>query len=85
MKTVEIYTKGYCPYCAAAKKLLNSLGWDYKEYEITTNTIKQQEMITRSQCRTVPQIFINKYHIGGYDDFNKYLESNPQKSSLKGI
>ncbi len=74
MQTIEIYTKGYCPYCAAAKKRLHDLGWKYQEYEITGKPKKQQEMIARSKRRTVPQIFINKHHIGGYDDFSAHLQ-----------
>lgn len=76
MQRIEIYTKGYCPYCVATKKLLKELGWDYKEYEITGKPHKQQEMVTRSRRKTVPQIFINKHHIGGYDDFTEYLTAN---------
>lgn len=75
MQKIEVYTKGYCPYCHAAKKLLKQLGWQYKEYSIDNNFRKREEMIRRSSRRTVPQIFIGDEHIGGYDDFSAYIRS----------
>lgn len=68
MNKVEIYTKTYCPYCKRAKALLDSKGVDYKEYEISTSQVLQQQMRDRSSRRTVPQVFINDQHIGGSDD-----------------
>jgi glutaredoxin len=56
MATVEIYTKEWCPYCAKAKALLKSKGLSYQELDVTTDEGRQQEMITRSGRRTVPQI-----------------------------
>lgn len=75
MQKIEVYTKGYCPYCHAAKKLLKQLGWKYTEYAIDNNFRKRDEMIRRSSRRTVPQIFIGDEHIGGYDDFSAYIRS----------
>lgn len=75
MQTIEIYTKGYCPYCHAAKQLLKQLGWSYTEYAIDSNFRKREEMVRRSARRTVPQIFIGDEHIGGYDDFSEYIRS----------
>jgi len=75
MHQIEIYTKSYCPYCAAAKKLLKQLGWSYTEYEISSDFRKREEMVRRSARRTVPQLFINDEHIGGYDDFSAYIRS----------
>ncbi|EAR62426.1 glutaredoxin 3 [Neptuniibacter caesariensis] len=72
---VEIYTKGYCPYCRAAKKLLKQLNWEYKEFEITNRPALQKEMKLRSRRHTVPQIFINNQHIGGFDDFSVFLSN----------
>lgn len=69
MAKVEIYTKGYCPYCARALALLRSKGVAIEEYEISMDVPKRAEMIERANGRTtVPQIFIDGRHIGGSDD-----------------
>ena len=68
MSYIEIYTKSYCPFCKRAKALLDSKGVTYSEYEVSTDENLQQEMRTRSERRTVPQVFIDGQHIGGSDD-----------------
>ena len=69
MARVEIYTKFMCPYCARAKKLLESKGVEYQEYEISMGGEKRDEMLSRANGRTtVPQIFIDGRHVGGSDD-----------------
>ncbi len=68
MAKAELYTTGLCAYCVAAKNLLKHKGIDYAEIRIDTDPAKRDEMLTRTQKRTVPQIFINGQHIGGYDD-----------------
>ena len=68
MAYIEIYTKDWCPYCDRAKALLQSKGVSYTEIDITANDTHEQEMIRRSQRRTVPQIFINGASVGGSDD-----------------
>lgn len=69
MSKVEIYTKGYCPYCHRAKSLLQSKNVTYTEYSLDEKPELRDEMISRSNGGyTVPQIFINDNHIGGCDD-----------------
>jgi len=69
MARVEIYTKFTCPYCARAKRLLESKGVDFEETDISMGGEKREEMIQRAGGRTtVPQIFIDGRHIGGSDD-----------------
>ena len=68
MAKVEIYTSATCAYCVAAKTLLKQKGLDYQEVRIDTDPTKLREMLDRSNRRTVPQIFINDHHVGGYDD-----------------
>lgn len=68
MPKVKIYTKGYCPYCLMAKRLLIQQGLDFEEIEITGNRALQAEVQNRAQRHTVPQIFIDDIHIGGSDD-----------------
>ncbi len=71
MKTIEIYTKPYCPYCHRAKALLDAKGLSYTEFDVSRDADKLAEMLERSQRRTVPQIFIGEQHIGGSDELMK--------------
>lgn len=72
MARVEIYTKMFCPYCARAKRLLESKGVQYEEHEISLGGARRQEMLERANGRhTVPQIFIGGRHIGGSDDLHE--------------
>ncbi len=72
MKSVQIYTKDYCPYCDKAKTFFKMKNIPYTEIDITHDTEKQQEMLTRAAPRrTVPQIFVGESSIGGYDDMMK--------------
>lgn len=67
--TVEIYTTAICPYCVSAKQFFQNKGLAFQEIRVDQNPEKFSEMLTRSNnLRTVPQIFINDQHIGGYDD-----------------
>ncbi len=73
MPKVEIYSKDYCPYCRGAKALLKQLGWNYTEYDLQKQPRRVQEMKRRSGRHTVPQIFIDNRHIGGFDDFSAMI------------
>lgn len=69
MARVEIYSKMLCSYCFRAKRLLEEKGTDFEEYDISLGGEKRAEMIQRANGRTtVPQIFIDDRHIGGFDD-----------------
>lgn len=69
MPTVEIYTSPLCGYCHAAKRLLGEKGVAFVEYDVARDPAKRQEMLARANGRhTVPQIFIGKTHVGGFDD-----------------
>ncbi|MCW8964038.1 MAG: glutaredoxin 3 [Gammaproteobacteria bacterium] len=68
MANIEIYCSGFCGYCLMAEKLLESKGAKYKVLRVDNDSKLFEEMISRSQRRTVPQIFIDDKHIGGYTD-----------------
>ncbi len=69
MPPITIYTKGWCPYCAAAKRLLDEKGAAFTEIDIEKAPEARVEMIQRANGRTtVPQIFIGGRHVGGCDD-----------------
>ncbi len=65
---IVMYTTGMCPYCVRAKALLQNKGVTWEERRIDSDQQLMREMLERSQRRTVPQIFIGDYHVGGYDD-----------------
>jgi len=67
---VVLYTTAVCPYCLRAKQLLKRKGVDYQEIAIEGNREEMRRMIERSHRKTVPQIFIDDYHVGGYDDLS---------------
>ena len=65
----KIYSTKICPYCVRAKMLLEKREIDYIEYKIDEDHKKYKEMLELSNGRqSVPQIFIDGKHIGGYDD-----------------
>jgi len=68
MPKVVMYTTTICPYCIRAKNLLQRKGVDYEEINIELDRAMMVECFERSQRRTVPQIFIDEFHVGGYDD-----------------
>jgi glutaredoxin 3 len=68
---VEIYTWATCPFCIRAKALLNRKGVKFTEYSIDGDEAARTKMSERANGRrSLPQIFINDYHVGGCDDIH---------------
>jgi glutaredoxin 3 len=68
---VIVYSQPFCGYCSAAKRLLTTKGAAFTEIDVMFEAGRRTEMIERSGGRrTVPQIFIDGRHIGGYDDLS---------------
>jgi len=71
MAQVEMYATGWCPYCAMARALLAKKGVAYTEINVDAEPQRRAEMVRRAHGgRTVPQIFIDGEHIGGFDDMS---------------
>ena len=69
MAEVTIYTRQFCGYCSAAKRLLDGKGVAYVEHDATIEPDLRREMMQRANGRsTFPQIFIGESHVGGCDD-----------------
>ena len=84
MKSVTIYTGPLCNFCDAAKRLLARNNAEYKEINIATTDGAMDEMIKKANGRrTVPQIFFNEQHIGGYDDIRALEKENKLQDLLK--
>ena len=84
MKNVTIYTGPLCGFCDAAKKLLVRNNAEYKEINIATVDGAMDEMIKKANGkRTVPQIFFDDQHMGGYDDVRALEKENKLQDLLK--
>ena len=84
MKLVTIYTGPLCNFCDAAKRLLTRNNVEYKEVNIATVDGAMDEMIKKSNGkRTIPQIFFNNEHIGGYDEARALEKDNKLQDLLK--
>ena len=69
MANTEIYFKTWCPYSQAALKLLDEKGVDYTPYDLTAgDAVREQEMRDRAGRTSVPQVFVDGQHLGGFDD-----------------
>jgi len=69
MKNVIVYMGPMCVFCDAAKRLLTKKNIPYKEVNIALDEVKREEMLKKSNGkRTIPQIFIEDFHVGGYEE-----------------
>ena len=82
MKNITVYTGPMCTYCDAAKRLLNKKNIPFKEINIALEKGKMEEMLKKSNgMKTIPQIFIENSHIGGYDEL-RALENKGELDKL---
>jgi glutaredoxin 3 len=64
-----MYSTGVCPYCVQAERLLAAKGVAaIDKIRVDLEPARRQEMMERTGRRTVPQIYIGEFHVGGYDD-----------------
>lgn len=77
---ITLYTKDYCPYCVRAKHLLDTLGAEYEEIDISATPEVIMELAKKSGMRTVPQIFVGDECLGGFSD----IDALHQKGELIG-
>ena len=69
MAKVKMYCTAVCPYCVMAERLLKSKGvTEIEKIRVDLDPAKRAEMMEKTGRRTVPQIYIMDYHVGGYDD-----------------
>jgi len=65
---VLMYTTAVCPYCVAAKNFLKSRGLAWDEVRVDTDLDARRKMMELARRTSVPQIFINGSHVGGYEE-----------------
>ena len=82
MKNITMYTGPLCNFCEAAKRLFVRNNLKFKEIDISTKDGLRDEMIQKSNGkRTIPQIFFDDYHVGGYVEL-RALEKNGELNNL---
>ncbi|ORZ00309.1 glutaredoxin [Syncephalastrum racemosum] len=83
---VMIFSKSYCPYCTGAKDLFGDLDVKFNAYELDTRkdgSEIQQALAELTGQKTVPNIFINQNHIGGYSNLDELYRSGKLESLIQ--
>jgi glutaredoxin 3 len=81
---VTMYVSDWCPYCRRARDLLTGKNANISEINVEDDLKFREEMIARSNRRTVPQIFIGDKHVGGCDDLFELDRSGELDRLLQG-
>lgn len=81
MANIIIYTSAWCPYCIRAKQLLTQKGAPFQEISVDGKPELRAEMSKKANRSSVPQIWINDFHVGGCDDLLA-LENNGKLDQL---
>jgi len=69
MANITMYCTAVCPYCIRAEMLLKQRGvTDIDKIRVDVQPELRVQMMERTGRRTVPQIYIDDLHVGGYDD-----------------
>ena len=84
MKSITVYSGPMCNFCDAAKRLLSRNNLNYNEIDISTKEGLRDEMTKRANGRrTIPQIFFDDYHVGGYQELRELEKSGKLFSTLE--
>ena len=84
MKKILMYSGAMCIFCEAAKRLLDRNKLKYKVVDISSEESLRDEMIKKSNGkRTIPQIFFDDYHVGGYVELRELEKTGKLEDSLK--
>ena len=84
MKTITMYTGPMCNFCDAAKRLFLRNNLKYEEIDISTKSGLREEMIKKANGkRTIPQIFFDNYHVGGYVELRELEKKGELNNLLK--
>lgn len=81
---VTLYTTRFCPYCVAARQLLQQRGIEFDDIAVDGDAELRQEMTRLAGgVRTVPQIWVGQKHIGGYTDLARLERSGELDRELE--
>ena len=79
-----MYSGPMCTFCEAAKRLLLRNNLEFKEIDISTKDALRDEMIKKANGRrTIPQIFFDDNHVGGYQELRALEKSGELKNLIK--
>lgn len=71
MAKITMYCTAVCPYCNMAERLLAKKGvTQIDKIRVDLDPAKREEMMAKTGRRTVPQIYIDDFHVGGFDDLS---------------
>ena len=73
MKSV-VWSKDACPFCVQAKALLETKGIEVEERNVSKDWTREQLLEAVPNARTLPQIFLDEVHIGGFTELRKHLQ-----------
>lgn len=85
MSNIVMYTGNLCQYCAMAKRLLASKQVAFTELNIDESTELRAEMMQKTNRRTVPQIYIDDLHVGGFDELYALEKARKLDALLAGL
>ena len=84
MKNIIMYTGPMCNFCDAAKRLFARNNLSYKEIDISMKDGLREEMIKKANGkRTIPQIFFDDHHVGGYVELRELEKTGELNNILK--
>ena len=85
MPRISMYCTALCPYCIAAERLLTTKGVvEIEKIRVDLEPARRAEMMKRSGRRTVPQIYIDDFHLGGFEDLSALNEAGKLEPMLGG-
>ncbi len=80
---IIVYSTSHCPYCVAAKKLLDREGYSYSEIDVSTPELRAM-LVKKAQGRkSVPQIFLGALHVGGFDELQTLYKKGELEALMK--
>tara|TARA_B100002051_G_scaffold227732_1_gene223966 strand:+ start:357 stop:611 length:255 start_codon:yes stop_codon:yes gene_type:complete len=84
MKNITVYSGPMCNYCDAAKRLLERNNLEFTNIDVSTKEGLRDEMTKKANGRrTIPQIFFDDYHVGGYQELRDLEKNGKLLSSLE--
>ena len=84
MKNIIVYSGPMCGYCDAAKRLLARNNLEFTDIDVSTKEGLRNEMTKKANGRrTIPQIFFNDEHVGGYQELRDLEKAGKLFSSLE--
>ena len=84
MKNITMYTGPMCNFCEAAKRLFSRNNLKYQEIDISSKDGLRDEMIKKANGkRTIPQIFFDNHHVGGYVELRELEKKGELINLLK--